>query len=149
MRRRLLQCRRSTLSKESTKLWVLNSSFWNGVVASRRSPSYDGTLRAICVLIPPTSTARDPGSLQSLRATAVLTVPPHLGSTSTLFPFIYLPRYAPGSRAGYPTDGLPNHSPRPRTRGALPEGDLTSSPSVHDTLRYTGRAATPATWREQ
>ena len=72
--------------------------------------------------------------LRSLRATAVPTAPPLLGSTPTLFPLISLLRFAPGP-VPVPYGWSPDNPPtRPPNARALPEGDPTSSPSVHDIL---------------
>ena len=65
-----------------TKLWVYNSGFWNGAVASRRSPSYDGTLRAICVSIPTyLYRARPPARYSPFARQPVPTAPPFLGES--------------------------------------------------------------------
>ena len=80
-----------------TKLWVYNLGFWNGVVASRRSPSYDGTLRAICVPIPTyLYRARPRFPTVPLRASLSLPPRPSRACPYFLFPFYSLLRIAPG-----------------------------------------------------
>ena len=78
----------------------------------------------------------------SVRASLSLPLRPYRACPSTPFSFNSLSRYAPGSRASYHTGGLPNHSPRPRTRGALPERDSLSSPSLHDIARGSSGSST-------